>query len=1106
MRKLWILVFSVCGICLFAQQETAHWYFGTHAGLDFTSGNPVADINGALNTSEGSATISDICGNLLFYTDGVTVYTASHTIMQNGTGLYGNASSTQSAIIVPKPENPDMYYIFTVDANDDNPNLIKGLHYTVVDMSQNGGSGIVLTTEKNIPLPLSGINKSSEKVTAVANADNSGYWVITHYIDSFYAFLVTSAGVNAAPVISTVGVTVPFQLQNKIVYPNTARGYLKASPDGTKLAIAHLSVMDESDYNNLPSNYWPNCAAVYAHGGILALYDFNNATGQVSNETVLNADSSQRRAFYGVEFSPDSKKLYAEYDVFTGAVTQCDYYPSLFTHWSQAKVVQYNLQADNIQDSEHVFHTFSSGDYMTARGAMQLGLDSKIYHTRLNSNYLSRIDNPDELYDPMVFGSGPDYTLNGVYLAGKIATYGLPPFITSFFKTSISINNTTIAEEGESFCRNKELTFSFTNSGGSITGVQWDFGDGNTSAETNPVHIYVEAGIYMVTLTFEICGEEYSAEIEIEIVEEPELDIPANVQICIGSSATLEAETEEGNMVNWYDTADGTVPVFIGNPFTTPPLNNSTTYYVEAVNDEGCTSERMEVVVETTDSIEPEFSIQAQYCLNSPTAELPTTSGNGITGIWSPESIDTTTPGTTIYTFTPDEGQCSEPLEIQIEILETQIPEFDIQTVYCINAIPGALPATSGNGVTGNWFPDIIDTSTVGTQTYTFTPDAECGQSFILEVEITESIVPAFNIPTQYCLNSTPVELSTESGNGITGTWSPSEIDTSTTGVQTYTFTPDEECAEAIEIEVTVSESIISEFNYLPVSYCLNTEAEPLPTFSDNGISGSWFPNQIDTAIQGTTTYTFTPNDNQCSEEFQLAVTVYPHPEMELEEEIVICEGDSYTYTVPSGFDSYTWTNQQNQVISETQEVTFTEEGIYTLTAEINGIPCQLSRNIEVSLSTMPIITEIKSTENTLTVYVTGDGPFEYSLNEIFWQSTNVFTNLEPGIYFVYVRDMKGCGTNAKQGAVMGIPNFISPNGDGYNDTWKIRALESFPNTRLQIFDRYGKQFLDRVLNGDYEWDGRYNGELLPSGTYWYILTLETGERISGHVNLRNRD
>ena len=311
-------------------------------------------------------------------------------------------------------------------------------------------------------------------------------------------------------------------------------------------------------------------------------------------------------------------------------------------------------------------------------------------------------------------------------------------------------------------------------------------------------------------------------------------------------------------------------------------------------------------------------------------------------------------------------------------------------------------------------------------------------------------------------------------------------------------------CAEIITRTITVTENKIPEFVDIPQSYCVNAPAPELPDTSDNGVQGTWFPSQINTSIQGTTVYTFTPNQGECGEEYQLTVTVYPHPEMELDEDIVICEGNSFEYTAPEGFDSYVWKNQSGEIISETQDVTFTEEGIYTLTVVINEIPCPLSRDIEVSFSTTPVITEIKSTENTLTVYATGDGPFEYSLNEVFWQSSNTFHNLEPGIYFVYVRDKKGCGTAAKQGAIMGVPNFISPNGDGYNDTWKIRALEAFPNTRLQIFDRYGKQFVNRILEGDFEWNGKYNGEPLPSGSYWYVLILETGEKISGHINLRN--
>ena len=67
-----------------------------------------------INSGEGSSSISDSNGQLLFYTDGVTVWDKNNAVMQNGTGLMGNGSSTQSALIVPC--TCDKYFIFTTDA------------------------------------------------------------------------------------------------------------------------------------------------------------------------------------------------------------------------------------------------------------------------------------------------------------------------------------------------------------------------------------------------------------------------------------------------------------------------------------------------------------------------------------------------------------------------------------------------------------------------------------------------------------------------------------------------------------------------------------------------------------------------------------------------------------------------------------------------------------------------------------------------------------------------------------------------------------------------------------------------------------------------------
>ena len=115
-RKLLTLVILTISSLSFSQGEANWWHFGYNAGLHFNFGPPVAFGTSLVNTSEGSASISDALGNVLFYTDGITVWNKVNAVMSNGTGLMGNPSSTQSGVIVKKPGSATLYYIFTTDA------------------------------------------------------------------------------------------------------------------------------------------------------------------------------------------------------------------------------------------------------------------------------------------------------------------------------------------------------------------------------------------------------------------------------------------------------------------------------------------------------------------------------------------------------------------------------------------------------------------------------------------------------------------------------------------------------------------------------------------------------------------------------------------------------------------------------------------------------------------------------------------------------------------------------------------------------------------------------------------------------------------------------
>lgn len=366
-----ILLLSFNGI---AQKQACVWYFGEEAGLDFNNCEPVALTDGALSQLEGCASIADSNGDLLFYTDGVTVYNADHAVMPNGSGLWGSPSSSQSAIIVPNPIDTSLYYIFTV-ANNAGQN---GMAYSIVDMDLNGGLGDLLPGEKNIPLsPL-----VAEKLTAVYHADNESIWVIAHELDTnnFLSYLVTGSGINPTPVISSVG-----DLHLSMGIGTGAIGCIKASPNGKKLA----------------------CAKGFMTNG-LELFDFDNTSGVISNPMKISTS-----AFYGVEFSPDSQLLYSTSPAFAGKIYQYD-------------ITLLDLAA--VQQSQILIA--SSNKYAT----LQLAVNGKIYAAQTDPNGSPVYNSLSVINNPNTIGVACDFQENAVALAGKFSRCGLPPFNQSYFR------------------------------------------------------------------------------------------------------------------------------------------------------------------------------------------------------------------------------------------------------------------------------------------------------------------------------------------------------------------------------------------------------------------------------------------------------------------------------------------------------------------------------------------------------------------------------------------------------------------------------------------------------------------------------------------------
>ena len=161
---------------------------------------------------------------------------------------------------------------------------------------------------------------------------------------------------------------------------------------------------------------------------------------------------------------------------------------------------------------------------------------------------------------------------------------------------------------------------------------------------------------------------------------------------------------------------------------------------------------------------------------------------------------------------------------------------------------------------------------------------------------------------------------------------------------------------------------------------------------------------------------------------------------------------------------TYQWFLNNNPISGETNyTLTVNTEGIYTVEIT-NSNGCVRTRTLTVTASDIATINDIEivdlSDDNSVTVIVTGLGNYEYSLDNIDYQSSNIFQNIASGIYTVYVRDLNGCGVVTEEISVLGIPNYFTPNGDGINDYWNIKGVNSNFNieTTIHIFDRYGKR------------------------------------------------
>jgi len=296
-----------------------------------------------------------------------------------------------------------------------------------------------------------------------------------------------------------------------------------------------------------------------------------------------------------------------------------------------------------------------------------------------------------------------------------------------------------------------------------------------------------------------------------------------------------------------------------------------------------------------------------------------------------------------------------------------------------------------------------------------------------------------------------------------------------------------------------------------PASRC-GAGAVTLQASSDSGII-NWYSTATGGNILGTgtsfttssisqnTTYYAEAQNNGCfsSGRTPVEIKIYSSPII-TDEELTICKSSSLTLDVQIPNMTYSWSTGES-----TQTITIESAGNYYVDVTSSAPEkCTSRKMFRVIENRVPQINYIDVNETTITIYLKNEEAyFEYSIDGINYQSSNVFYNSPSGLQTAYVREVNLCSYDTKTFIVLITPRFFTPNNDSYNDVWEVKGLVNYPEAEVSIFNRYGK--LISVLNATrLFWDGTFNNSLLPASDYWYVLKIDsTKSEVRGHFSLK---
>lgn len=621
-----------------------------------------------------------------------------------------------------------------------------------------------------------------------------------------------------------------------------------------------------------------------------------------------------------------------------------------------------------------------------------------------------------------------------------------------------------------------------------------------------------------------------------------------NTQIfCSSESPTVADLSPNSGSNKWYASLTSTTQL----PLTTPLINGQNYYVSKQI---GTCPESARVPVSVTINISPlQPNVTIQSFCDSDNATLSSLSISGSNLVFYDSLVggnvlaaNTSLVNNVTYYVSQTVSNCeSIRTAINIPIIASTTPTISSPQTFCFqqNATINNI-IISGQNI--KWHDaanggNLLANNTIlqdGTTYYASQTINNCESSRVPVLITIQNTALPIGVNTQtFCASQNPT-LATIVATGTAIKWYSSAVSTTVlplttvlvNGTTYYASQTINGCESINRLPITISLIFSLNANNYATFVCdITNNASEMVTLSDytNNLISSTLGNTFSyynsyTAAENQTVadefsvsyplnlgvntiYVRIDSSNGCHQIVVLELTLVSEPNVTIPNEIILCENERITVNAGFGFDSYTWSTG----IINANSIVINQPGSYYVTVTQNhvSVVCTSTNNFTVVLSNAPTITSIDTvdwtdTDNSITVNLstTSIGDYEYSINGITFQNSNVFSGLLNGAYTVTVRDKNFCGIDTAEVFLLNYPKFFTPNNDGFNDGWSIKYSQFEQNFEVRIFDRYGK--LLAILPNNQAWDGNYNGKQLPADDYWFNIIRNDGRIHKGHFAL----